>query len=290
MLVVGGLKGFAKAALFVGLAASWYVLKGMIIFMAFFLAEYVLVGSPKNWKALAFPLILRVSFILLIIPILNRVIPTTGFQPLLVLEHAHFPEFLLPVAGLVLAMGTLVVADFVGYLAHRLEHAIPFLWRFHSVHHAIEDLNAINSNTHPVDSIVERLGLIAFGTLIGFKADTIVILVAFQILHDRLNHTSAPINLGKLNIILTDNRTHHLHHSILPEHHDKNFAAIFTFWDRVFGTYVHPHPTKLPITGLSDKLPPSTLSQFFFGTLKDRNVEDSAGKSSKVSNVDIVAE
>ena len=31
---------------------------------------------------------------------------------------------------------------------------------------------------------------------------------------------------------------HWIHHSINPEHHDKNLGFVFPFWDKIFGTYL----------------------------------------------------
>jgi sterol desaturase/sphingolipid hydroxylase (fatty acid hydroxylase superfamily) len=33
---------------------------------------------------------------------------------------------------------------------------------------------------------------------------------------------------------------HQLHHSAAPEHFDKNFGFIFSFWDRMAGTWLVP--------------------------------------------------
>ena len=35
----------------------------------------------------------------------------------------------------------LLIADLGFYIAHRMFHMVPFLWRFHSVHHSIEEMD-----------------------------------------------------------------------------------------------------------------------------------------------------
>jgi sterol desaturase/sphingolipid hydroxylase (fatty acid hydroxylase superfamily) len=48
----------------------------------------------------------------------------------------------------------IVLSDFFGYLAHRASHASPPLWRFHSVHHSIEQMDWLASaRFHPIDSV-----------------------------------------------------------------------------------------------------------------------------------------
>ena len=50
---------------------------------------------------------------------------------------------------------------------------------------------------------------------------------------------------------------HRLHHT--PEHGDRNFAAFFPLWDRVFGTYLHPRPGQYPQVGVKDATDGNTL-------------------------------
>jgi sterol desaturase/sphingolipid hydroxylase (fatty acid hydroxylase superfamily) len=43
-------------------------------------------------------------------------------------------------------------------LAHRLSHQIPFLWRFHAIHHSAEQLDfLVNTRMHPVDLVWSRM-------------------------------------------------------------------------------------------------------------------------------------
>jgi len=61
------------------------------------------------------------------------------------------------------------------------------------------------------------------------------------------------ISLGPLWAVVNSPTYHRLHHSALPLHHDRNFAAILPVWDVLFGTYHHPARDEFPPTGLEDE-------------------------------------
>ena len=56
------------------------------------------------------------------------------------------------------ACATMMVGETAYYWAHRLSHQIPFLWRFHAVHHSAEQLDfLVNTRMHPVDLVWSRM-------------------------------------------------------------------------------------------------------------------------------------
>src|ERR1700677_1036787 len=55
------------------------------------------------------------------------------------------------------AFVALIVSEVGYYWAHRLSHQIPFLWRFHSIHHSAEEIDfLVNTRAHPVDLVFSR--------------------------------------------------------------------------------------------------------------------------------------
>jgi sterol desaturase/sphingolipid hydroxylase (fatty acid hydroxylase superfamily) len=67
------------------------------------------------------------------------------------------PNFLAAVAAQswwLQAIEMIVLSDFIIYWAHRLQHAVPFLWRFHSIHHSAEHLDWLAAHReHPLDRL-----------------------------------------------------------------------------------------------------------------------------------------
>ena len=56
--------------------------------------------------------------------------------------------------------------------------------------------------------------------------------------------------------LLVTPRYHHIHHSDQPEHYVANLAALFTLWDRMFGTYVDPATLRGELSfGIDEKVP-----------------------------------
>jgi len=72
----------------------------------------------------------------------------------------------------------------------------------------------------------------------------------FRMWYARFVHANIGTNLGPLKHILVTPQYHRVHHSIEPAHQDKNFAALLTVWDRIFGT-LHRNYDEYPATGVA---------------------------------------
>jgi sterol desaturase/sphingolipid hydroxylase (fatty acid hydroxylase superfamily) len=75
-----------------------------------------------------------------------------------------------------------------------------------------------------------------------------------------VNHANVRLPFGRLTVVVAGPQWHRIHHSVYPEHFDKNFAAFFPFIDRLFGTYYEPAQNEYPETGLPEASP-SDLEQ-----------------------------
>ena len=164
----------------------------------------------------------------------------------------------------------LFVVDLCQYWMHRAYHRFAILWRFHSLHHSL-DISVLRNVAHPIEHMVALLCVgIPSALLIGVAQEQLFLLIAFSSIQHHLNHTRLPIHLGWLSgRVLTDRRYHYIHHSSEPAHRDKNFADRFPVLDMLFGTYVAPGE-RLPVPGLTDKLPPRTVGHYLALHLPDR--------------------
>ncbi len=137
---------------------------------------------------------------------------------------------------------TVLILDFVVWFQHLLSHKIPFLWRFHRVHHSDRDLDVTSAvRFHPIEIAYSMLLKIAVVYLLGPAA---VAVVAFEII---LNGTAmfnhANLKLSKsidaiLRKLLVTPDMHRVHHSIYRDEHDTNYGFALSIWDRIFGTYI----------------------------------------------------
>jgi sterol desaturase/sphingolipid hydroxylase (fatty acid hydroxylase superfamily) len=147
--------------------------------------------------------------------------------------------------------------DFFIYWYHRAQHAL--LWRFHGVHHAIEELSSAGSYDHITEELwMTLLKSAPMGFLIGLHNEAYWLIAALISMQGFWVHCNTRLSFGPLRYVLTDNRYHRIHHSIDPEHWNKNFAIFSPFWDVVFGTAYFPRPGEWPATGTPEA--PETIS------------------------------
>lgn len=156
------------------------------------------------------------------------------------------------------AVGAALAADFLFYWFHRFQHR--FLWRFHSVHHSIENLSATNSYHHWSEPFW-NVALVA--TPLAFLDVRTVEQAAFLSFILRAYpyyiHSPIKVHVGPLSAVLVDNRFHRVHHSRDSRHFDKNFGALTTIWDRLFGTAYFPGKDEWPDVGIEAHREPRTV-------------------------------
>lgn len=133
-----------------------------------------------------------------------------------------------------------VIADLAEYFIHLALHKVPFLWRFHAVHHSSKALDWIaGSRSHFVDDTLVR-GFILVPLMFGFSQTIIFAYLIFVTLHATWTHCNFGPNAKWLEKYLVMPRYHHWHHTSQKEGIDKNFAIHFPWIDKIFGTYYFP--------------------------------------------------
>jgi sterol desaturase/sphingolipid hydroxylase (fatty acid hydroxylase superfamily) len=144
-----------------------------------------------------------------------------------------------------------VALDLYKYTFHRLQHAIPFLWSMHSFHHSANAITLITGARH---FWLERVLVDAFLPILAilFLVPPDMALTAGFIFFvpDACAHLNVRIPLGRFVTWINNPQWHRIHHSVLVEHRDKNFAAFFPMLDILFGTAWVPRPDEYPATGL----------------------------------------
>ncbi|WP_407946217.1 sterol desaturase family protein [Paraburkholderia nemoris] len=151
-----------------------------------------------------------------------------GFQQ--AVQHIWFvPQLLL----------CMLVADLMEYATHRAYHEVPFLWRFHAVHHSVRTMDWLaGSRQHILELVCTRVCVLGPLFVLGFDQavlDTYIIIVGFQAV---FNHANVHLPWGPLKYVLVTPDFHHWHHSSEDEAIDRNYAAHFAFIDDLFGTAV----------------------------------------------------
>jgi sterol desaturase/sphingolipid hydroxylase (fatty acid hydroxylase superfamily) len=134
-----------------------------------------------------------------------------------------------------------ILADLGFYLAHRTFHAVPALWRFHAIHHSIEDLDWLAAaRVHPIDQIITKAVSLVPPFVIGYSDGALAVFTLVYFWHSFLVHANVRLTLGPLNRVIATPIFHHWHHSTDRDARDKNFAAQLSLLDAIFGTYHFP--------------------------------------------------
>ncbi len=165
----------------------------------------------------------------------------------------------------------LVVGEIGFYWGHRWTHEIPFLWRFHSIHHSAEHVYfLISARAHPIDSVFTRLcGLIPVYVLgiatpltpAGGAVSALLVLVIT--IWGFLIHANVRWRLGPLEWVIATPAFHHWHHT-LGEQRDRNYAPMLPWIDCIFGTYHLPRNQWPTTYGIEAKLPGSLGGQLLY--------------------------
>lgn len=144
--------------------------------------------------------------------------------------------------GLYTILGLLLL-DFIGaYLVHWIEHKVPFLWRFHLIHHTDTWIDITSANRHHPGESVIRFAFTTLGVfIVGSPMWMVFLYQTLSVVATQFNH--ANINLPKkvdtlLSYFIVSPDMHKVHHHYILPYTDSNYGNIFSVWDRLFGTFM----------------------------------------------------
>ncbi|WP_046745305.1 sterol desaturase family protein [Kordia zhangzhouensis] len=144
-----------------------------------------------------------------------------------------------------------IAIDFASYWNHRLSHKINFFWNQHVIHHSSEEFNLACALRQSISNILGYFPLLLIpAALIGIPYKIIAILTPIHLFAQFWYHTKHIGKLGFLEYIFVTPSQHRVHHAINPEYIDKNLAAVFSVWDRMFGTFQEELDEIPPVFGV----------------------------------------
>lgn len=167
-----------------------------------------------------------------------------------------------------LAVSVLVLDLIALYSAHVLLHAVPALWRVHVVHHADEHVDVTTGTRHhPLDFLLREVFALMVVALLGMPLWVYLAYRALAVAFTYFTHANVrlPAKLERaLNYVIVTPRMHRVHHHRERPWTDTNFGNLFSFWDRLFGTYARVDERELvygvdcldglPVEGLGAQL------------------------------------
>lgn len=150
-----------------------------------------------------------------------------------------------------------VCYDFWMYLWHRLNHQVPFFWRFHRFHHADAAMDVTTGfRFHPLEIALSEAMRLPVLALLGMGAAEILLynLLSFPVILLHHSNVALPDPLEKfLAYLIPTPNLHRTHHSIKKAEADTNYGSLLSLWDRLFGTLLrHANPAALRL-GVEEK-------------------------------------
>jgi sterol desaturase/sphingolipid hydroxylase (fatty acid hydroxylase superfamily) len=155
----------------------------------------------------------------------------------------HLPLWMELIAGI------MMLDLLTSYLPHYIQHKVKWMWKFHLVHHTDNWVDASTANRHhPGETVISLLFLIAAIFIIGVPAWLVILHQFIAAVFSQFVHAniSLPVKLDNaISWIFISPNMHKVHHHDTQPLTDTNYGNIFSFWDRLFGTFAKSDISKL---------------------------------------------
>lgn len=144
----------------------------------------------------------------------------------------------------------LMLMDLIGaWLAHFIEHKVKFLWQFHVIHHTDQHVDTTTANRHhPGESVIRFAFTTAAVFIVGAPIGLIFLYQSVSLVLTQFNHSNLKMPTwldNMLVLVICTPNMHRVHHHYRQPYSDTNYGNIFSFWDKIFGTYIVVDNSKL---------------------------------------------
>jgi sterol desaturase/sphingolipid hydroxylase (fatty acid hydroxylase superfamily) len=193
--------------------------------------HYRLRHASRN---LSLGLLNALALAMLAAPLITNVAGWTVVSRFGLLNQLSLPPAISTVTAILLFDGWL-------YLLHRANHKLGFLWRFHRVHHSDPEMDSTTAvRFHAGEVLISSALRLAVIPLLGITLWQLLVyesLMAPVILFHHSN-VNFPEKVDRwLRALIVSPAVHRVHHSRAQMETDSNYSIIFSFWDRIGGTF-----------------------------------------------------
>ncbi len=166
----------------------------------------------------------------------------------------EMPLWLQVVAGILLL-------DMIGaYFIHWTEHKVKWMWKFHLVHHSDTTVDVTTGLRHHPGETVFRIAFTILAVMVvGAPMGIVMLYQSLSILFAHITHANInmPARVDKLlSFVFVTPNMHKVHHHFTQPLTDTNYGNIFSFWDRIFGTYASVEDTRSLKYGIDTHMKP----------------------------------
>ena len=140
--------------------------------------------------------------------------------------------------------------DFCYYWVHRTGHEVNILWASHVVHHSSEEFNLSTALRQSSTGFLFRWIFYIPLALLGYPVKVFVVVGLIDFIYQYWVHTQLIGKLGWLEYVVVTPSNHRVHHGQNDYCIDKNYGGVFSFWDRMFGTYADEREDEKPVYGI----------------------------------------
>lgn len=149
------------------------------------------------------------------------------------------------------AVLSFLAIDLLLYFLHKASHRFDCLWMFHKVHHNDPCLNVSTAfRIHFLEIAIINLVKAMAVVILGIEGTLLLVNEAIIVFFTMLHHTNISFRgerfLGR--VIITP-YLHRVHHSTRRDEHDRNYGAVLSIWDRLFGTLAELKPAAIGVKG-----------------------------------------
>jgi sterol desaturase/sphingolipid hydroxylase (fatty acid hydroxylase superfamily) len=148
--------------------------------------------------------------------------------------------YMVELPPLLRAAAGFLLMDLSFYYWHMANHRIPFLWRFHNVHHTDPDLDVSTAvRFHFGEVALSAAFRVVQVTLIGVSPLVYVLYELVFQAETLFHHSNIRLPIAQerlLNLLLVTPRMHGIHHSQVRRENNANFSVVLSWWDRMHQT------------------------------------------------------
>lgn len=165
--------------------------------------------------------------------------------------------------AVVVVFVAILLGDIVGYWRHRLEHT-ALLWPSHAVHHSDTEMTWFSLlRFHPINRLTTFIFDVSVLLILGFPVYAVVANNLVRHYYGHLIHADLPWTDGRMGKVFVSPVMHRWHHAADPVAYRTNYATVFAFIDRAFGTWRVPGLCNVAL-GVVEDMAPTLKGQMLY--------------------------